>query len=100
MPRAVNCFRTVGWPVLPYPVDYRSGDIQHLPFQPLHALRRLDAASTEWIGLIAYRLLGRTHELLPPRILSSMTQDQAMRGNVTEGEIGRATCRERVCQYV
>jgi uncharacterized SAM-binding protein YcdF (DUF218 family) len=24
MPRAVGCFETIGWPVIPYPVDYRT----------------------------------------------------------------------------
>lgn len=85
MPRAVNCFRTVGWSVLPYPVDFQSGGELPLVFRPLHGLARLDMATQEWVGLVVYRLLGRTHELLPPRILSSMKQDQALRGNVTEG---------------
>jgi uncharacterized SAM-binding protein YcdF (DUF218 family) len=76
MPRAVNCFRTVGWPVLPYPVDFIAGEpVTHLPFQPLSALNRLNAAALEWAGLIAYRVLGRTHELLPPRTLATMKQD-------------------------
>lgn len=75
MPRAVNCFRAVGWPVLPYPVDFASGGDGPASFQPLHALGRLDMAAQEWVGLAAYRILGRTHEFLPPRILTTMKQD-------------------------
>lgn len=75
MPRAVNCFRTVGWPVLPYPVDYVAGGDAHWTFQPLSALSRLDFATQEWVGLAAYRILGRTHEFLPPRILTTMKQE-------------------------
>jgi uncharacterized SAM-binding protein YcdF (DUF218 family) len=75
MPRAVNCFRAVGWPVLPYPVDFIAGGKDDEPFNPLYGLTRLDGAAQEWVGLVAYRMLGRTHELLPPRILTTMKQE-------------------------
>jgi uncharacterized SAM-binding protein YcdF (DUF218 family) len=68
MPRAVGCFRVVGFQVEPYPADFvtrgRSG-----PFASFatgsSALIQLDRAAKEWIGLIAYRLMGRTDALFP-----------------------------------
>jgi uncharacterized SAM-binding protein YcdF (DUF218 family) len=65
MPRAVGCFRAVGWSVLPYPVDYRADTRPRLGFEPLEHLALLDAAGREWIGLLAYRLMGRTDALFP-----------------------------------
>jgi uncharacterized SAM-binding protein YcdF (DUF218 family) len=68
MPRAVGAFRAVGFPVEAFPVDYRTrGAIDLLrPFSPLSdGLRRTDTAMREWIGLIIYRLAGRTNELFP-----------------------------------
>lgn len=64
MPRAVGVFRHVGWPVLPWPVGYKAGD--EVPFSgPVGRLLHLDGVVHEWIGLVAYRLLGRTDSLLP-----------------------------------
>jgi uncharacterized SAM-binding protein YcdF (DUF218 family) len=63
MPRAVACFRAVGFPVIPYPVDHRTRD----PRAPSIAegLGMLDLAAHEWMGLVSYRALGRTAELFP-----------------------------------
>lgn len=64
MPRAVGIFRQVGWPVTAYPVDYRT-----LPEADANDvtdnLDVMTASLREWIGLIAYRLLGRTDALFP-----------------------------------
>lgn len=66
MPRAVGVFRAQDWPVIAYPVD--------LPPQPPDAilslalapnLVSLTRAAHEWFGLLLYRLLGHTRELLP-----------------------------------
>ena len=68
MPRAVGVFRAAGFPVEPYPVDYRTrGAIDLLrPFFTLgDGLRRTDTAAREWAGLVVYRLTGRTAELFP-----------------------------------
>jgi uncharacterized SAM-binding protein YcdF (DUF218 family) len=73
MPRAVGVFRQVGWPVIAYPVDYRTvgtvdlwSTIGNLA-QPSVADRlvELDQAVKTWVGLLAYWLLGRTSALLP-----------------------------------
>src|SRR3954468_16513993 len=68
MPPAVGPFRAVGFPVEAFPVDYRTrGAIELLrPFSPLSdGLRRTDTAMREWVGLVIYRLAGRTNELFP-----------------------------------
>jgi len=68
MPRSVGLFRKVGFPVEPYPVDWRVGGREDLiSFTNVagDGLGRTDTAVREWMGLVAYRLTGRTDELLP-----------------------------------
>lgn len=68
MPRSVGVFRAVGFDVVPVPVDYRTrgwGDVTRLFERVPAGLERLDLATREWIGLLAYRLTGRTRQLLP-----------------------------------
>ena len=68
MPRAMAVFRAAGFPVETYPVDWRTrGPIDAVrPFVSLgDGLRRTDTAVHEWIGLLAYRLSGKTAELFP-----------------------------------
>ena len=67
MPRAVGLFRKVGFAVEPYPVDWRLGAGADLfaPSQADIGLARTDLAMREWIGLLAYRLAGRTDALFP-----------------------------------
>jgi Uncharacterized conserved protein len=66
LPRAVGCFRAAGWHgLIPYPVDYHQYDLGWLAFDPPRALQDLALAEKEWLGLVAYRLLGRTPTLLP-----------------------------------
>jgi uncharacterized SAM-binding protein YcdF (DUF218 family) len=67
MPRAVGVFRAVGWDVIPYPVDYRTTGtfVSATIFDLAGRLADLDTAAKEWLGLIGYRLLGRTNTLFP-----------------------------------
>lgn len=68
MPRAVGIFRRIGFPVVPYPVDYRTAPPgEGVPFTLAGAdnLKRVDLAAREWIGLFAYWLTGRTDALFP-----------------------------------
>jgi uncharacterized SAM-binding protein YcdF (DUF218 family) len=68
MPRAIGCFRRVGFKVEAYPTLYTTGDRSGLQtgFGPgAHALDRLDAAMKEWIGLVVYRLTDKTNQLFP-----------------------------------
>ncbi len=67
-PRSVGVFRHAGFDVIAAPVDYRTrdGDDAYRMFESVPSgLQRLDLAVREWIGLIAYRLTGRTGELFP-----------------------------------
>ena len=65
MPRAVGCFRAAGFYVQPHPVGF--GDPAHFAAYTIGstALLYLDVVAKEWIGLIAYRLMGRTDTLFP-----------------------------------
>jgi uncharacterized SAM-binding protein YcdF (DUF218 family) len=68
MPRAIGTFRAAGFPVEAYPVDYRTRGAADLlrPFSNVgDGLRRTDTAAREWVGLVVYRLTGRTTELFP-----------------------------------
>lgn len=67
MPRAMGVFRKAGWNVLAYPVDYFTdgrGSFQ-LGFSPLGGLYSVSRAIHEWIGLFAYRVMGRTSNFFP-----------------------------------
>lgn len=68
IPRAVGAFRQAGFGVIAWPADYRTrgmGDLG-LPFDTMtEGLRRTDLAVREWIGLVAYRLLGRSDAVFP-----------------------------------
>ncbi len=67
MARAVGVFRSVNWPVIPWPVNYFT------PSRPLFGsldmlvenMRILSLALHEWGGLLFYRLSGWTDALFP-----------------------------------
>ena len=67
MPRAVGAFRKVGWSIIPYPVDFKTS--AYKPFKNLPDLTgnlmHLNAATKEWIGLVAYYALDRSDALFP-----------------------------------
>ena len=64
--RAVGCFRVAGFQVEPYPVEFRTVRSHPFAFVPgAAALHDLDTAAKEWVGLIAYRLMGKTDALFP-----------------------------------
>lgn len=68
MPRSIGVFRAAGFDVEAYPVDFRTTGWRDalIPFDRVSdGLLRTDTALHEWIGLVAYRLAGRTHELFP-----------------------------------
>lgn len=68
MPRAVACFRAVGFAVTPYPVDYRTrgdADLTRPADSVAVGLSLADLAAHEWIGLLTYRLTGMTQEFFP-----------------------------------
>jgi uncharacterized SAM-binding protein YcdF (DUF218 family) len=68
MARSVGIFRKVGFAVEPYPVDWRMGgrdDLLRFSVHFIEGLSRLDTASREWMGLIAYWITGKTSEFFP-----------------------------------
>ena len=68
MPRAVGCFRQAGFPVVAYPVDFRAIGPRYAWrgfYEVARGLRLTDVVAKEWVGLLAYRLMGRTDALLP-----------------------------------
>ena len=68
MPRSVGIFRKAGWPVVAYPVDFRTGgwpDAARGFASVSEGLRRMDVAAKEWVGLVVYRLTGKSDALLP-----------------------------------
>jgi uncharacterized SAM-binding protein YcdF (DUF218 family) len=68
MPRAMGVFRRAGFPVEAYPVDWRTRGPQDAlrPFSTLGSgLERTDTAVREWVGLLVYRLTGRSAALFP-----------------------------------
>ena len=68
MPRAIATFRTQGFELIAWPVDYRTRDagdrIRFFEGIP-GGLERVDLAFKEWVGLLAYRLSGRSAALWP-----------------------------------
>jgi uncharacterized SAM-binding protein YcdF (DUF218 family) len=62
MPRAVACFRAAGFPIIPYPVDFRT--LQSDPWRPASSiadgLEASDLAAHEWLGLLAYHFARHT----------------------------------------
>jgi uncharacterized SAM-binding protein YcdF (DUF218 family) len=73
IPRSIGLFRKAGFTVEPYPVDWGTSgwsDIYKFQTDLLSGLALTDRAAHEWLGLIAYRLTGKTDELFP-----SPTQD-------------------------
>lgn len=68
MPRAIGCFRQAGIDVTAYPVDYLTtgwNDAFETTSGVRYGLERVDDAAKEWIGLLFYRLSGRTDALFP-----------------------------------
>jgi uncharacterized SAM-binding protein YcdF (DUF218 family) len=69
MPRAVGTFRKAGWSgIVPFPVDFGT-DYELGEFTPQFRLGAnltdLSEAIREYIGLVAYHMMGRTSDLLP-----------------------------------
>ncbi|HEV2162001.1 MAG TPA: YdcF family protein [Stellaceae bacterium] len=63
MPRAVGCFRHIGWPVVADPVDFEAARRLHISLA--HGLDSIDLAAHEWLGLVFYRIAGWTDAVLP-----------------------------------
>lgn len=69
MPRSVGVFRQAGWPgIVAYPVDYRTrgpGKFWRWPDPASENFQTIETATKEFVGLVAYRVTGRTGALFP-----------------------------------
>ena len=83
MPRSVGIFRRVGFPVVPYPVAFRTfGDERdfQMTVRSNRQIIELDLGVREWIGLLAYWLTGKTDALFPaPRPIASRLTNRLIR---------------------
>jgi len=68
MPRSIGIFRALGMEMRAFPVDYRTlgdaGDWRP-PGDAARAALNFETAAREWVGLLVYRLTGKTRTLLP-----------------------------------
>ena len=68
MPRAMGIFRELGMDPIAYPVDYRTfgtAEDWRPPSVGALAILNFETALREWIGLLVYRLDGKTDALFP-----------------------------------
>lgn len=67
MPRAVGVFCKAGFPVIAYPVDHRAlrNNLLRAEWEFAANFYDLDISLQEWVGLLVYRLTGKTTGLLP-----------------------------------
>jgi uncharacterized SAM-binding protein YcdF (DUF218 family) len=69
MPRSVGLFRKVGFPVIPWPVDYRTTGQERFGLftddDPVDSLQITTVAVREWIGLAGYWLAGYIDTIFP-----------------------------------
>ena len=66
MPRAIACFSAAHFPVVPYPVDFRTDrtDVWQASKSITDGLQDADLAAHEWIGLLTYHIFKET-DLFP-----------------------------------
>jgi uncharacterized SAM-binding protein YcdF (DUF218 family) len=67
MPRAMGVFRHAGWHITPWPVNYRTGHTVAVWYDASFPVRlgEFEWGLKEWIGLLAYRLMGRMEAVFP-----------------------------------
>ena len=67
MPRSVGVFCALGWPVLPYPVDHETspGSQLRVALDVAGNLETLNDSAREWLGLLVYRITGKTAAFFP-----------------------------------
>jgi uncharacterized SAM-binding protein YcdF (DUF218 family) len=67
MPRAMGCVRAAGFDPQPWPTGrlVRDDELFRPLADPARGFSLLNRAAKEWVGLVAYRLTGRTDALFP-----------------------------------
>lgn len=74
MPRAIAVARSLEWPVIAFPTDYRTidGQARGIKVELAETLVLFNSAVKEWLGLLVYRLRGWTREIWPkPGLLNT-----------------------------
>lgn len=64
IPRAMAVAGKLGWPVIPWPAGFHAGS-SAVSLQFTDNLRKLDIAGHEWVGLLAYSIMGRSDRFFP-----------------------------------
>lgn len=64
IPRVMGVAGKLGWPVIPWPAGFHAGPAA-VSMQFTDNLRKLDIAGHEWVGLLAYWVMGRSDRLFP-----------------------------------
>lgn len=64
MPRAMGVAGKLQWALIPWPAGYNAGPAT-ISLQFTDNLAKLDTAGHEWMGLLAYWLIGRSNRLFP-----------------------------------
>lgn len=71
MPRSFGCFKKEGLTMIPYPIDYKTkldifSKLSMISLLPTTGnISNFNIALHEWLGLIAYRLMGYTDSVFP-----------------------------------
>lgn len=67
MPRSIGVFRQAGWTVVPWPVNYRTGRGVNVWLNASLPVRlgEFEWGTREWIGMVAYWIMGRTDAVFP-----------------------------------
>ena len=67
MPRSVGVFCAQDWPVIPFPVDHETapGSQMRISLDIAGNLSGLNTRFREWVGLVVYRITGKTSALFP-----------------------------------
>ena len=67
MPRSIGSFRKAGWTLIPFPVDYSTygPEQRQIGLNIVNGLSWFGTGLRAWLGLLSYRLLGRTDVLFP-----------------------------------
>ena len=94
MPRSVGLFRKVGFPVIPWPVDYRTSGAEGIGLfrdNPADSLQTTTTAIREWIGLAAYWLSGRIDTSSRARTDGSAGVDRARASRAPEKNCRRTS---------
>jgi uncharacterized SAM-binding protein YcdF (DUF218 family) len=86
MPRSVGVFRQAGWTVVPWPVNYRTGSGINVWLNASLPARlgEFEWSTREWIGMVAYWLMGRTDAVFPAPQSATATDGRGF-GSVSTG---------------